>query len=1038
MTILRFLPRFRKAYRELDELAVRERWSRDRIERFQLDRLNDVWQHARAYVPYYRRLASQNALPGRFSSLEEYHQAIPILPKAEVRARPRDFLSERPRPGGWERTGGSTGTPMSTYWARESHREMLRAKYRHFAAWGVGIFDSTAFLWGHSASVKPGMPGRLSGWLQSIQDRLRNRTRFSAYRLGHHDLRAYLRRMKTVQPVSMYGYSRALYSLAQEAEALDFHCESLRLFTLTGEPAFPYMVETIERVFGVPAVVEYGSIECGAIASEWPDRTLRVREDMVLVETEPREDGRFDIIISVLNNPSYPLLRYAIADVTDAPLERPENGFAILKNVAGRNNDFILTRTGRWLHSARFDAFFKYQSKGIRRFRMRQRADGSISATLEIEEDAPAVDTKSIQRGLRDLVEGYSVRVETVDSITQTAAGKHRLVVSDLIYEPAAGNGVHRHPDGKAEPSDSKSHLPSGTSTDRKADAAKPGSASGTCHSLPTEDAASPSRQSSSSEMASKATRFRQLIERPELAFIMEAHNGLSARIVEEAGFDAIWGSGLAISAALGVRDSNEASWTQVLETLEFMSDATRIPILVDGDTGYGNFNNMRRFVRKLENRGIAGVCIEDKIFPKTNSFLNGKAQPLADIDEFCGRISAGKDAQQCDDFVIVARVEAFIAGWGLDEALKRADAYHRAGADAILMHSALRSPEEILAFKREWGDRSPVVIVPTKYYSTPTEVFRHHGFSAVIWANHLMRSCITAMQRTAQEIFEDQTLINVEDRVAPLGEVFRIQGAPELSEAEKRYLPKNAATTRAIVLAASQGGDLGTMTDDRPKCMVNISGKPLLTHILDTYRAAGIKDISVVRGYRKDAVKLDGVTYYDNAEPESTADAYSLYQALPALDGPCIISFGDVLFKKYIAEELTEMEADFAVFVDVNWRESRNRGRYADYVTCSLDSSRHSFLEPVGLVDVSNDIEGDQIHGEWMGFLKVSAEGARQLGTLLEQLHQEGDKLRQMNMAGLLRELLKADKEIRVAYTAGHWFDVDSVQDVIEGSAFS
>ena len=104
----------------------------------------------------------------------------------------------------------------------------------------------------------------------------------------------------------------------------------------------------------------------------------------------------------------------------------------------------------------------------------------------------------------------------------------------------------------------------------------------------------------------------------------MEAHNGLSARIVEEAGFRGIWASGLSISAALGVRDNNEASWTQVLEVVEFMSDATDIPILLDGDTGYGNFNNMRRLVRKLEQRGVAAVCIEDKLFPKTNSFIGG------------------------------------------------------------------------------------------------------------------------------------------------------------------------------------------------------------------------------------------------------------------------------------------------------------------------------------------------------------------------------------------------------------------------------
>ena len=166
----------------------------------------------------------------------------------------------------------------------------------------------------------------------------------------------------------------------------------------------------------------------------------------------------------------------------------------------------------------------------------------------------------------------------------------------------------------------------------------------------------------------SKATRFRGLLNSPDLEFIMEAHNGLSAKIVEETGFKGVWASGLTISSALGVRDSNEASWTQVLEVLEFMSDATSVPIMLDGDTGYGNFNNFRRLVRKLGQRDVAAVCIEDKLFPKTNSFI-GENQPLADIDEFCGKIKAGKDSQLDDDFSVVARVEALISGWGLDEA---------------------------------------------------------------------------------------------------------------------------------------------------------------------------------------------------------------------------------------------------------------------------------------------------------------------------------------------------------------------------------
>ena len=121
--------------------------------------------------------------------------------------------------------------------------------------------------------------------------------------------------------------------------------------------------------------------------------------------------------------------------------------------------------------------------------------------------------------------------------------------------------------------------------------------------------------------MNDKSRVIRNMINNSKLEFLMEAHNGLSAKIVEESGFKGIWAIGLSISASLGLRDNNEASWTQILEVCEFMSDATKVPILVDGDTGYGNFNNMRRLVRKLEQRNIAGVCIEDKIFPKTNSF---------------------------------------------------------------------------------------------------------------------------------------------------------------------------------------------------------------------------------------------------------------------------------------------------------------------------------------------------------------------------------------------------------------------------------
>jgi phosphoenolpyruvate phosphomutase len=307
-----------------------------------------------------------------------------------------------------------------------------------------------------------------------------------------------------------------------------------------------------------------------------------------------------------------------------------------------------------------------------------------------------------------------------------------------------------------------------------------------------------------------KTTQLKNLLRSKQLEYLMEAHNGLSARIVDEAGFSGIWASGLSISASLGLRDNNEASWTQVLDVTEYMSDASSIPILLDADTGFGNFNNVRRLVRKLEQRQVSGMCIEDKIFPKSNSFREGKPQPMAPMDEFVGKIKAAKDTQQDPDFCVVARVESLIAGYGLEEALRRARAYAEAGADAVLIHSKLATAFQIIAFMEHWKEECPVVIVPTKYYTTPVEVFETAGISVVIWANHLMRSSITAMQQVASQIRRERSLVNVEPAVATLEEVFRLQNEAELSAAEARYLPAAPAESGA-------GTDRGVIAPDRP-----------------------------------------------------------------------------------------------------------------------------------------------------------------------------------------------------------------------------
>jgi len=528
----------------------------------------------------------------------------------------------------------------------------------------------------------------------------------------------------------------------------------------------------------------------------------------------------------------------------------------------------------------------------------------------------------------------------------------------------------------------------------------------------------------------------------PELEFILEAHNGLSARIVREAGFKGIWASGLSISAQLGVRDNNEASWTQVVDVLEFMADASDLPILLDGDTGYGNFNNMRRLVRKLEQRGIAGVCIEDKVFPKTNSFLNGERQPLADIAEFAGKIAAGKDTQTDPNFSIVARVEALIAGWGMDEALKRAEAYRLAGADAILIHSKLSKPDEILAFTREWAGRGPLVIVPTKYYSTPTEVFRRAGISLCIWANHMVRSATSAMQSVAKEIYQNQTLVNVEDRVASVEEIFRLQDAQEYSEAERLYLSSATVSRSAVVLAASRGKGLESVTTDRPKVMLPIAGKPLLRWLIDGFKKESVNDITVVGGYRADAIEPAGIRVVVNDRYAQTDELASLACAVERLENDTVISYGDLLFRSYVLRDLIESKADFAVVVDSAPADSSNR-TVRDFAYCSRGDDRGLFGTPVLLkrvlshADARQEGEGQEAHGRWIGMLNVSRNGLTKLKAVLAQLRTRPD-FDSLDMPALMNALIAAGSEIEVVYVHGHWRGVNDLEDFRQAVDFA
>jgi phosphoenolpyruvate mutase len=290
----------------------------------------------------------------------------------------------------------------------------------------------------------------------------------------------------------------------------------------------------------------------------------------------------------------------------------------------------------------------------------------------------------------------------------------------------------------------------------------------------------------------------RDLLSAPATSYLLEAHDACSALIAQEAGFPGVWVSSLALSCAAGLRDDSELSLEPVLYTLETMANRLRIPILFDGDTGYGGFNQFRQLVRRLEKRGVSGVCIEDKLFPKSNSFVGSAKQHLCSTADFIGKLQAGLDARSDRRFVVVARTEALIIGAGMEEALRRANAFADAGVDAVLIHSKAPTFAEVREFCTRWDRSTPVICVPTRYPNTSRAEFEACGVRIAIWANHMLRASVAAMKSFAARLWQRGTPTPEDGLLAPLEELFRLQAVPELQEARARY---EAGLRRAAIL---------------------------------------------------------------------------------------------------------------------------------------------------------------------------------------------------------------------------------------------
>jgi phosphoenolpyruvate phosphomutase len=544
------------------------------------------------------------------------------------------------------------------------------------------------------------------------------------------------------------------------------------------------------------------------------------------------------------------------------------------------------------------------------------------------------------------------------------------------------------------------------------------------------------------------ATMLRGLLNRPGIIKAVGAHDALSAKLIQEAGFDAIWSSGFGISAALKcLPDASFVTLTEQLEVERNMVETLTIPIIADCDTGYGNALNVMRTVNDHERAGVAAISIEDNVFPKRCSFYAGVRRELISIDEHCGKIKAAKAAQTVPDFMVIARTEALIAGWGQDEALKRAEAYAAAGADAVLIHSKSPTFDELRAVAKAWSGGVPLVVVPTIFDGVSAAELEEAGFKIVIYANQVIRASIKAMRDTLGVLKQDTRPGAVNDRIVKLKEVYELVGVPQMEEDERRFLPVGAERITALIAAAGFEKALLPLIEDKPKCLLDIKGKTILERQVTALNDCNIKEIALVRGYRKEAITLPNIRYYDNDRYEETGELYSLFCAERELQGRCLILYGDIIFDTVLLEKLLKSPADMTLVVDLAWSERDRQRTFRPPTRPDLvildqpPGATYRYVppdEPGRVLRIGQDVPQDQAHAEFIGLAMFSEGGTaafKQAYTAARERSQgrafhEAPRFLAASFTDMVQDLIDQGHEVRCVPTFKGWMDVDSFED--------
>tara|TARA_B100000949_G_C14252385_1_gene438794 strand:- start:119 stop:1396 length:1278 start_codon:yes stop_codon:yes gene_type:complete len=284
-----------------------------------------------------------------------------------------------------------------------------------------------------------------------------------------------------------------------------------------------------------------------------------------------------------------------------------------------------------------------------------------------------------------------------------------------------------------------------------------------------------------------RKSKLRRIMEAKKIVRILESHSALTGLIIENLKvikkqnyleFDGMWSSSLTDSALRGKPDNQSVDYSTRIQGLNEILEVTTKPIIFDADNG-GRIEHLPYMIKSLERIGVSAAIIEDKVGLKQNSLFKNQSGVKQDsIKKFCQKIAKAKDTKISDDFLIIARIESFILGKSLSDALKRAEAYSKAGADAILIHSKEKNPSQIFSFAKKFTKSKffkPMVAVPSSYSKTYERDFIKNGFKIVIYANHLMRAAYPAMLNAAKSILFNNRSFNIENKISPIKDIINL-----------------------------------------------------------------------------------------------------------------------------------------------------------------------------------------------------------------------------------------------------------------------